>query len=328
MSSPHITSRRSFLQTASAAAVASIGLPARAQSDFPKGPLKLIVGLPPGGAADIIARTGAALLEKSLKQAVVVENKPGGQFQISMQALLNAPADGHTMLYIYNGYASVSATLKLFDLEKQVVPIAQVASTPIVLLVRNDSPHKTAKDLWAYARANPGKLTYGTLGAGGVEHLKWTQIEKAMGFKGTSVPYKGGPDSMQGVLTGEIDCLLTAGLFAKLYVPKAQARVLAVFEPTRWQDFPEVPTMAETGVNVPPLAYWGGYVAKAGTPPEIVQRLHREIAAGAVMPQMLERLTATGAMPLVSKTPDDFRKVISSDIAWMTEAAKGLNLGV
>ena len=92
MSSPHITSRRSFLQTASAAAVASIGLPARAQSDFPKGQLKLIVGLPPGGAADIIARTGAALLEKSLKQAVVVENKPGGQFQISMQALLNAPA--------------------------------------------------------------------------------------------------------------------------------------------------------------------------------------------------------------------------------------------
>ena len=141
------------------------------------------------------------------------------------------------------------------------------------------------------------------------------------------MPYKGGPGSMQGVLTGEIDCLLTAGLFAKLYVPKAQARALAVFEPARWQDFPEVPTMAETGVNVPPLAYWGGYVAKAGTPSEIVQRLHREIAAGATAPQMLERLTATGALPLVSKVPDDFRKVISSDIAWMTEAAKGLNLG-
>ena len=176
MSSPRPISRRTFAKSACSVA-AAFALPARAQSDFPRGPLKIIVGLPPGGSADIIARTGAAVMEKSLKQQVVVENKPGGQFQISVQALLAAPADGHTLLYLYNGYASVNATLKLFDLDKQTIPVAQVASTPIVLLVRGDSPHKTAKDLWAWARANPGKLTYGTLGAGGVEHLKWTQVE-------------------------------------------------------------------------------------------------------------------------------------------------------
>jgi tripartite-type tricarboxylate transporter receptor subunit TctC len=183
-----------------------------------------------------------------------------------MQALLNAPADN--VLYIYNGYASVSATLKLFDLEKQVVPIAQVASTPIVLLVRNDSPHKSAKDLWAYARANPGKLTYGTLGAGGVEHLKWTQIEKSDGFQGHLGAVQRHPaDSMQGVLTGEIDCLLTAGLFAKLYVPKAQARARWRCSSPRAGRTSRGADHGRTGVNVPPLAYWGGYVAKAGTRP-------------------------------------------------------------
>jgi tripartite-type tricarboxylate transporter receptor subunit TctC len=103
-------SRRAFVKTASAAA-AAMALPARAQSDFPRGPVKVIVGLPPGGAADIIARTIGTQMEKSLKQPVVIENKPGGQFVISVQALLNAPADGQTLLYIYNGYASVNATL-------------------------------------------------------------------------------------------------------------------------------------------------------------------------------------------------------------------------
>lgn len=319
-------SRRAFVKTASAAA-AVLALPARAQSDFPRGPVKVIVGLPPGGAADIIARTIGTQMEKTLKQPVVIENKPGGQFVISVQALLNAPADGLTLLYIYNGYASVNATLKLFDLEKQTIPVAQVASTPIVLLVRNDSPHKSAREMFAWARANPEKLNFATLGAGGVEHLKWRQIENAVGFKGNPVAYKGGPDSMQALLGGEIDCVLTAGLFAKMYAPKGQVRVLAVLEPSRWQDFPDVPTLAEAGVNVPPLAYWGGYVVKAGTPPEIVQRLFRDITDAAVTPPVLERLAATGGMPLVSKSPEEFRKLLSSDIVWMTESAKGLNLG-
>jgi hypothetical protein len=195
-------SRRAFVKTASAAA-AALALPARAQSDFPRGPVKVIVGLPPGGAADIIARTIGTQMEKTLKQPVVIENKPGGQFVISVQALLNAPADGQTLLYIYNGYASVNATLKLFDLEKQTIPVAQVASTPIVLLVRNDSPHKSARELFAWARANPEKLNFATLGAGGVEHLKWRQMESAVGFKGNPVAYKGGPDSMQALLKGK-----------------------------------------------------------------------------------------------------------------------------
>jgi tripartite-type tricarboxylate transporter receptor subunit TctC len=318
--------RRTFVKAASAAA-AGLALPARAQSDWPRGPVKVIVGLPPGGAADIIARTIGQQMEKTIGQPVIIENRPGGQFVISVQALLNAPADGQTLLYLYNGYAAVNATLKLFDLEKQTLPVAQVASTPIVLLVRGDSPHKTARDLFAWARANPGRMNFGTVGAGGVEHLKWTQIENTMGYKGNAVTYKGGPDSMQALLGGEIDCLLTAGLFGKMYAPKGQARVLAVLEPTRWQDFPDVPTMAEAGVNVPPMTYWGGYVVKAGTPPAVLQRLFREITAAAVTPPVLERLAATGGMPVVSKSPDEFGRLLTSDVAWMTEAAKGLNLG-
>ena len=320
----HQVPRRRVLHVAAAAA--SLALPLRAQSDFPRGVLRIIVALPAGGASDMSARALGVVLQNNLKQPVVVENRPGGNFQIALQALQAAPADGHTLLHIYNGFPTVHAVLKLFDLEKLVTPITLVGTTPVVLLVKGDSPHKTLRDLVTFARANPGKVTYSTTGSGGVEHLKMAQMERIAGFKGVAVPYRGGADALKAVLGGEIDVTMKAAISAKQFVPSGQARVLAVMDAGRWKDMPDVPTFSEAGVAVPPMTYWGGYVVRSGTPPELVQRLYKELTVAAFEPSLVERVAGAGIISSTSKSPEEFRQFLSSEIAWMTEAAKGLDL--
>jgi tripartite-type tricarboxylate transporter receptor subunit TctC len=314
-------SRRGLLRAAIATAgMAALG-PARAQgAGYPKGPIRIIVGLPVGGSADVVVRATALQLEKSLKQPVLVENRPGGQFAIAMQALASAPADGHTILHIYNGFPATQATRKLFDLEKQTTAVAMTYSTPMVLMVRADSPYKTLGEAFAYARANPGRLSYGVLGAAGLEHLKFAQIEKAAGFRGLSVPYKGGPDIVQALIAGDIDIAPAAAIFTKIHAGRVKA--LAVLEPQRWRDLPDVPTLDEAGVKVDALSYWGGYVVRSGTPKEIVTLLSSELAAATQSPATIERLVATGHSTRFSKSPDDFQQYIRSELAWMSEAAK------
>lgn len=315
--------RRTVLKTACAAA-AAIALPVRAQASFPSKPLKIIVGLPPGGSADAIARAYVKPLESSLKQSVIVENRPGGQFKISMQALTSAPADGHTLLYVYNGYAAVQATEKLFDVDSEAVPVTQIMTTPIVLMVRADSPHKTMRDLLEHARTHPGKLNYGTLGPAGLEHLKMVQIEKAAGIQATAVPYRGGPDMLKALLGGEIDFAPLAGIFAKTYAGSGKLRALAVLDATRWREFPDLPTLAEAGVRVSPLSYWGGFFVKAGTAPDIVQKLFREITAATMAPEVVEQFRSTAHYAALSASPDELRRLFRSDVAWMGETAKQL----
>jgi tripartite-type tricarboxylate transporter receptor subunit TctC len=325
MTHPMNRIRRSLLAAGASAGGLAV-LPTRAQSNFPRGPIRVIVALPPGGAADSSARTMAAVLEKSLKQTVIVENRPGGQFQIAMQALAAAPADGHTLLHVYNSFASVHAVQKLFDLEKQVTPVSTFGITPIFLLVRGDSPHRSLKDLIGWARANPGGLTFSTVGPGSVEHLKMTQIEQSAGIRGVAVPYRGGPDQLKGLLGGEIDLMLSPAIFVKQFAPTGQVRALAILEPQRRSDFPGVPTAAEAGLAVSPMHYWGGYVVRAGTPTELVQRLHRELAAAAFDPAVVERSAANGGIPAASASPEEFRALLVSEIAWMGDAAKALGL--
>lgn len=208
-------SRRGFLAAASTLA-ASAALPALAQDKYPRGPIRLIVGLPPGGSADVCARAVAGGMEGLLKQPILVDNRPGGQFKISMQALLNAPADGQTLLYIYNSYAAVQVTEKLFNIERETVPIMKVGTTPAVLMVRADSPFKSLQDFIAHARAHPGKLSYSTFGPAGIEHIKMAEIAKLAGIQCLPVPYRGGPDAITALLGGEIDICLNASIRQEL----------------------------------------------------------------------------------------------------------------
>ena len=302
-------------------------MPALAQTpSFPKGPIKFILPVAAGGAADVSTRPLAIELEKSLKQTVIVDNRPGGLFQIGMQALLQAPADGHSLIYLFNSMASVQAVHKRFDLNRQLIPITQTTVMPMVMLAPANSRFKNLADMISFGRSNQGKLSYASLGPGSMEHLKAVQVERAGGFQAENVPYKSGPDMIKALMGGEVDFVLTAASFAYTFAPKGQVRVFAVFDTRRMRDMPDVPTITEAGVNVPPLNFWGGYAVHANTPPAVVQRLFDELSAAATSPSVRERMTQIGITPVTSKSVQDFRKLIAEDVAWMTDVAKDLNI--
>ena len=320
------TTRRHVLRNAAALA-ASLALPAaRAQADFPRVPVKIIIPLPAGGAADVGVRTMAIELEKLLRQPVVVDNKPGGLFQVGLQALLQAPADGHTLLHLNSGMVAVQVVQKRYDLNRQLIPLTMSGDTPMVLMVGPASAHKTLKDLIAFGRANPGKLSYATPGPGSIEHLKCAQVERAAGFTGLNVAYKGGPDMVKAVIGGEVDFTIAPAIFAAQFAPKGQVRVLAAMDDARLKGFPDVPAITEAGVAVSPLRLWGGFAVHADTAPAIAQRLFKDLAAAATASSVVEKLTPFGMHIMASKSPDDFRKLITADVSWMTEAARGLKL--
>jgi len=245
---------------------------------------------------------------------------------VGLQSVLNAPADGYTVLHLNVGMVSVQVVQKKFDLNKQLIPLTVSGDTPMVLMVGPNSPHKTMKDLIAFGHANPGKLNYATPGPGAIEHLKIVQIEKAGNFKGVNVAYKGGPDMVKAVIGGEVDFTIAPAIFAMQFAPKGQVKVLAAIDQARLKEFPDVPTVVEAGVNVSPLRIWAGFAVHPDTPPAIVQRLQREFAAAAVSAPVVEKLTPFGMKLQSSKSADDFRKQIAAEVVWMTEAAKDLKL--
>ncbi len=196
---------RRFLLNLACAMFAGSVMTALAESDYPNRPIKIIVPLPAGGAADVGVRTMALELEKTLKQPVLVDNKPGGLFMVGMQSVLSAPADGYTVLHLNLGMVGVQVVQKKFDLNKQLIPLTIAGDTAMALMVGPNSQHKSMKDLIAFGRANPGKLNYATPGIGAIEHLKVAQIEKVAGFTATNVAYKGGPDMVKSVISGEVD---------------------------------------------------------------------------------------------------------------------------
>ncbi len=318
--------RRRLALSLACASLLGAALPALAQTDYPNRPIKIVIPLPAGGAADVGVRTMALELEKSLKQTVLVENKPGGMFLLGLQSVLSAPADGYTVIQLNQGMVGVQVVQKKFDLNKQLLPLTIAGDTPMVLLVGPQSPYKTMKDLVAYGRANPGKLNYATPGQGAIEHLKIAQMEKVAGFTGVNVPYKGGPDMVKAVMGGEVDFTVAPAIFGMQYAPKGQVKVLAVIDQARLKEFPDVPTIVEAGVNVSPLRIWSGYAVHPDTPPAIVQRLQRELAAASVSAPVAEKLTPFGMTLKSSKTTEEFRQQIASDVVWMTEVAKDLKL--
>lgn len=321
-----IVQRRRFMQTAVGVA-AAVALPSvRAQSDFPKGPVRIIVPLSAGGAVDTAVRAVSAEFEKQIKQPVIIDNKPGGSFVLGMQALLAAPADGHTLIHLNQGMVAAQVVQKRYDLTKQLMPLTVNGESPMALMVGANSPYKTLKELVEAAKANPGKVSYGTPGIGSGEHLKMSQLEAATGAQFLHVPYKGGPEIIKGVIGGEVDFTYSAAIFAAQFAPKGLVRVLAVFEPNRLKEFPDVPSLTETGVPATPHRVWAGFAAHANTPAPIAQWLHKELSQAILAPSVAEKLSPFGMVLFASKAPDDFRRLIDNDVKWMGDTAKGLKI--
>jgi tripartite-type tricarboxylate transporter receptor subunit TctC len=319
-------SRRSWLKQAGALAVAST-LPEyiRAQ-ELPRGTVRIILPMSAGGAADASTRPLLPELEKLLQRPVIIENKPGGLFTIGLQALQQAPADGMTLIYLYNSIASVQAAYKKFDLLKQLRPVTQASGIPMVMLTPGNTRFRSIADLTAFGRAHPGKLTYSTPAQGSAEHLKSVQLLRAIGVQAQDVPYRSGPEMVNAVIAGEVDFTLTAVSFARMFAPKGQVKVMATLGAQRLPEFADAPTMAESGVSIPPLSFWGGYAVHANTPEPLIRQLYDALTKAALASGVRDILTPLGINSIVSASPDEFRALIANDIAWMSDVAKDLKL--
>lgn len=321
------TTRRTALKLGGAA-LASVAFPALAQSDYPSKPIRIIVPLPAGGVADALVRSMADRLQVTMKQTIIVDNKPGGLFAIGLQALLAAPSDGYTLLHINVGMAAIQAATKRYDLLKQLAPITEANYGPTMLFVSMKAPFTNIAEMIAYGKANPGKINYGTLGPGSIEHLVGHSIAKSAGFEATPVPYKGMPDAVVSMLQGDIHFFSTVYQVGKPFVDKGQMRLLGVFDEQRLANLPEVPTVKQLGLDAPLTSYWAGFAVQPDVPPPIIEVLRREIAAAVMFPAVRERTETAGSIASCSASSAEFRQKIAHDLAWMGQAVKsaGLNL--
>jgi len=322
------TDRRQFLASMAALGAGTLGpAGAWAQDGYPaKGPIKLIVPLPAGGAADASARVLTYALQNQMKQSFVVDNRPGGSFVIAMQAMAQAAADGYTLMHIYPGMIAAQVALKRFDMLKSLTPISLIGSMPAVLVTPASSPYKTVQDLVAAARAKPGSVNYGSVGPGTIEHLWSSNFSKRHGLNAVHVPYKGMPDATTALVTGDIQYLGLAMALTLQFAQKNMIRPLAVIDSQRHPSMPDVPTLKEAGFDDPPLVFWGGVAAPKGTPSAIVEKLREQIAVAVASDDVKTKFAGMGTTPLSSPTVQSFENLVSKELAWLTEAVKDANL--
>jgi tripartite-type tricarboxylate transporter receptor subunit TctC len=321
-------SRREFLSGAAAiAAVPTIGSAARAQT-WPTQPLRWVVGFPPGGSGDIVARIMAGWLSERLGQQVVIENKPGASTNISIQTVVNSPPDGNTLLFIA---ASAALNVSLFDnlpfdLKRDIVPVAAIIDFPLVLLVNPKLPAKTVPELIAYAKANPGKLSIGSFGTGTTSHVAGELFKQTAGIDMVHVPYRGGAPMTTDLIGGQVQVAVDVLTGALPHIQSGQIRALAMAGATRYAGLPDVPTIGET-MPLFVANSWCGVGVPRGTPPEIVARLNREIEAGLRDPAVLAKLTTLATTPMFF-TPPEFAAYIGSEIEKWRKVVRAANIKV
>ena len=315
--------RRTAIGAAALAALPSTW----AQSDFPKYPVRMMVPLQAGGIADVSARAVALELERRLGKPVVVDNRPGGQFLVALQALQSAPPDGHTLLYFNSNFGAVQVVTKLYDQNKAFTPVTVYTEVPFMLMVSGKSPFNSISELIDYGRKNPDKLNYSMPGVGSLEHIKNVQLAKVAGFAATAITYKnGGPDMIRAVMADETQYTIAPTFLAMQFAPKGLMRPLLALDSARDRDFPNVPSLADAGLKTNPLKIWGGFAVHIDTPVPLVQRLHQIISATVQAPSLVEKLDSLGTVTIAPKTQEDVRKLMANDLVWMSEAVKGLNL--
>ena len=294
---------------------------AAAAQAWPTRPVRLLVPFAAGaGINDIMARLVGQHLGAGLGQPVVIENRPGAGGIAGTDAAAKAAPDGYTFL-MTNVTLVTTAYLysKLpYDAQKDFVPVTLVATSPLMLVVHPSVPAKSVQELIALAKANPGKLTFGSGGVGSTPHLSTEIFKSISGIDAVHVPYKGGAPALNDLVGGQLSFMIENVPGTMPFVRSGKLRALAITSARRSPLDPSLPTMAEAGVPGYEVVGWNGIVAVAGTPPEIVARLHAEVAKVLRLPEARERLAALGAEP-VGNTPEEFGAFIRAENArWGT----------
>ena len=288
-----------------------------ADAQYPARPIKWIVPYTPAGITDSVTRIVAQKLETALGQPIVVENKPGANSIVGAETVARSAPDGYTALTVIAAHAA-NATLyagKLpFDPVKSFVPVSLVGVAPLILTVNNDFPAKDMKELVAYARANPGKVSFGSSGIGAAAHLTTELLKQTAGIDMVHVPYKGTAPALTALLAGDIQVLVDVPSTMMPHVRAGKVRALGMFSDKRIAGAAEVPTVAEAGG--PPIegSTWLMFLAPAGTPREIVNRLSGETAKILASTDIRNRFDQMGVEP-VGSTPEQAAKFLDEEIA-------------
>ena len=288
---------------------------AAAQGDYPSRPVRIIVPSPPSGGTDIVARVLAQHFSNAFGQQFFVENKPGAGNVIGIEAAARAAPDGYTLLVSASTIALNSVLYKKvpYDPVRDFAPITLAAIAPNILVVNPKLPIKSVADLIAAAKAEPGKLTYGTPGVGTSPHLCMELFKSMASVDLQHVPYKGTAAAVMDIIGGQIDVAFATALTAKPLIDAGRLRALAVSGPRRVDALPNVPPVAEAGVPGYEAMQWYGLLAPAGTPGAIMERIHAEAMVALRSPEMKARLAADGAEPL-GTTPAEFRAYIKREL--------------
>ena len=306
---------RNAVRVGLAALLLAAGLPVIAQT-FPTKPSRLVVPFPPGGPLDVIGRLIAQQLGERWGQNVVVENKPGAGGNIGADFVAKATPDGYTVVMGALSTHAVNPSLysKMpYDAQKDFAPITRVAITPNVLVVNPALPVNSVKELIAYAKAHPGKLSFGSGSTGSAGHLAGELLKVDAGIDMVHVPYKGAAPAMQALLAGDTQLMFDNLANAMAQVKAGKLRALAVTTAERSKLAPELPTMAEAGVAGFDISTWFGLFAPAGTPPEIVGKWNSDVVRILDSPEMRERLIAQGA-EAAPDSPADFARFVASEL--------------
>ncbi|HEX4326987.1 MAG TPA: tripartite tricarboxylate transporter substrate binding protein [Burkholderiales bacterium] len=302
---------------------------AQAADPYPSRPVRLVVAFAPGGPNDVLARVLAQRLSLDTGSQFVVENKPGAGGIIGTDAVAKAAPDGYTLLF-NSGPFTMSPALQAkmpYDTEGDFTPITRVGQSPMVLQVPPTSPHKTVKQLVDFARANPGKLTYGSGGIGSTPHLTTEQFAMVTGIKLLHVPYKGGGQSIQALMAGEVDILLDSITSSIGFISSGRVVPLALGRATRMAKFPNIPTFAEAGVSGFNTIHWVGVVAPRKVPAEVAAKLHADILKALASEDIKTRFADIGAEP-VGDSPEDFRSFMHNEIIGWAKVARAAKMQV
>ena len=295
-----------------------------AQTTFPSKPIRVVVGFPAGGPLDQHARLLSDKLQTVLGQPIVMDYKPGAGGTVGAQDVMKAPADGHTLMVANTGVMAINPALypKLpYGTLKDFTPIARTAMQPLALLVNNNVPVKTLPEFISYAKANPGKVNYGSAGNGGISHLVPEMFKIATGTHMVHIPYRGSAPAFADLMGGQVQFMAESIPQAATYHKQGKVRALAVTSKARNPALPDTPTAIESGLKGFEVVGFYGFLAPAGTPKEVVGKLSDAFQQVMTNPEVRERMVTQGADPAFLGA-DDFAKFLGGELPRWAAAVK------
>lgn len=305
-----------------------IGMSA-AHAQWPDKPIKLVVPYPAGGAADNTARIMAQHLGERLKQQIIVDNRPGASGTIGAAYVAKAPADGYTLLLDATSYAvNPSLFPKLsYDPAKDLAPVSLIMQVPLLMLVPANSPYISVASFVKAAKEKPGKITFASAGTGGAQHLAAELFAQSEKISMTHIPYKGGAPALTDLIGGQVDLMFSATTASGTFVKSGKLKPLAITSSKRLDGFPQVPTVAESGVKGFEVNEWNGLFAPADTPKPILARLEEETRIVVASPAVASRFAELGVQG-VGSSSKDFAAFVKSETAKWSSVIKAGSIKV